>query len=85
MYYTELWPTTKLSGCKFAAIAIISQHVTEVPITFTPRACIWDKAIGSVIIVVVDTEIAKSWDLGYWASCKRNESIEFGENGPQYA
>ena len=39
------------------------------------------KVIGSVVIVVVivDTKIAKSGDLGTWASCKHNESVEFIE------
>ena len=37
------------------------------------------KVIGRVVVVVVDTKIAKSWDLSTWASCKRNESVECGE------
>ena len=32
-----------------------------------------------VVVVVVDMKIAKSGDLGIWASCKGNISIEFGE------
>ena len=36
------------------------------------------KVIGSVVIVVVmDTKIAKSGNLGTRASCKCNESVEF--------
>ena len=43
------------------------------------------KVIGCVVVVVVvivvimDTKIAKSADLGTWASCKHNEYVEFGE------
>ena len=32
-----------------------------------------------VIVVIVDTKIAKSGDLGTWGSCKRNEYVKFGE------
>ena len=47
----------------------------------TPRTCAGGKAIGRVIvIIVVNQNIAKPGDLGTWASCKRNKSVEFGEN-----
>ena len=40
----------------------------------TPRACARGKVISLVIVVVVvDTKIAKSGGLGTWASCKHNE------------
>ena len=35
-----------------------------------------DKVIGSVV-VIVDTKIAWSQHLGAWATCKRDESVEF--------
>ena len=37
--------------------------------------------IGCVVVVVVDTKIAKSGDVhvGTWASCKSNKSVEFGK------
>ena len=37
------------------------------------------KVIGRVIVVVVDTKIAKSGDVRTWASCKHNEYVKFGE------
>ena len=39
------------------------------------------KVIGHVIVVVivVDTKIAKSGDVRTWASCKHNKYVEFGE------
>ena len=59
---------------------------TPLSIIITTRACARGKVIGRVIVivvVVVDTKIIKSGDLGtpyYGANCKRNESIEFSEN-----
>ena len=50
-------------------------------IIITPRACARGKAIGRVIVVVVvvvSTKIAISRDVGVYATCKHNESIEFG-------
>ena len=35
--------------------------------------------ISSVIVIVMDTKIIKCGDLGTWASCKRNKSVEFGK------
>ena len=38
------------------------------------------KVIGrAVVVIVVNKNIAKSGDLGTWASCKHNKSVEFGE------
>ena len=38
-----------------------------------------------VLVIVMGTKIAKSGDLGTWASRKRIESNEFGEKLLQYA
>ena len=35
--------------------------------------------IATVVDIVMDTKIAKSKDLGAWASCKHNGSVEFDE------
>ena len=32
-----------------------------------------------VMVVVMDTKIAKSGDLGTWERCKHNESVKFGK------
>ena len=43
----------------------------------TPPVCARDKVISCVIIV--DTKIAKSGDLGISANCKHNKYVGFGE------
>ena len=46
----------------------------------TPRACAArGKAIGSVCLSVVNTKIARSRDLGIWATRKCNKSVEVVE------
>ena len=44
-----------------------------------PCTCTRGKVIRCVIVVLVMDTIAKSGDVGVWASCKRNKSVEFGE------
>ena len=36
-------------------------------------------ALRALVVIVVDTEIAKSGDLGNWASCNHNENVECGD------
>ena len=55
----------------------MGSYTTECIITPCACACARGKAIGSDI--VMDTKITKSWDLGNWANCNRNESVDFGE------
>ena len=46
----------------------------------TPCACARGKVISHVVVVVVvDTKVFKSGDLGTWLSCKHNKYVEFGE------
>ena len=48
----------------------------------TPRACARGEVISCVVVViviVVDTKIAKFGDLGILASCKSNSSFEFSK------
>ena len=54
--------------------------VRSIDTHYTPRACAKGKVIGCVnVVVVVDTKIAKSGDLGIWAYCNLNKSVESGE------
>ena len=52
---------------------------------YLPRACTRGKVIGRVIVVVVvfavviSTKIAISRDIGVYATCNHNKSIEFGK------
>ena len=47
----------------------------------TPRACTGVKQFGlSVSLSVVTTKIARSRNLGVWATCKHNQSVEISEN-----
>ena len=50
----------------------------------TPRACTRDKAIGFsviivVVVVVVDTKIARFQVLGIYVCCKHNQLVDIGE------
>ena len=45
----------------------------------TLHACARGKVIGRDRVVVVSTKITISRDVGVYATCKHNESIEFGE------
>ena len=47
----------------------------------TLHVCARGKVIGRIVVVViiVDTKITKSGDLGTWPSRKHNEYVEFGE------
>ena len=48
--------------------------------SLTPRACARGKAMSVVVVVVVvDTKIARSRVLGIYACCKHNQSVDIGE------
>ena len=50
-------------------------------IIFTLHTCARGKVIDSVLVIIImhGHKIAKSGDLGTWASCKCNKSVEFGQ------
>ena len=61
---------TATSWCMYRLLLIPRMHEQGVKQSVCP----------SVVVVIIGTKIARSWDLDIWASCKHNQTVKCSEN-----